>query len=135
MSDNPSEPSYTNKIPIVNNFNLRNYLSPSKLHEPTPASTPNIMPTFTDLDSNVRQFFTLKFLAALTNRDSILREIRDCFISNDEERCRKLSKHVHAHWKSLGTRNGCIFVESQFQTALKRQLLMYSMLHTLEVGA
>ena len=75
-----------------------------------PASTPNIMPTFTDLDSNVRQLFNSKFLSGLTDRDSILREIRDCIISNDEERCRKLSKQVHAHWKSLNTKNGLIFV-------------------------
>ena len=123
MSYNSSEPSYTNEIPIVNNFNLRNYLSPSKpptlspskpptCHQ-TQASTPIMMPTFSDLDSNVRQLFNSKFLAALTNRDSILREIRDCIISNDEERCRKLSKQVHAHWRSLSTRNGCIFVDNR----------------------
>ena len=74
MSENSSEPSYTNEIPIVNNFSLRNYLS---------------------------------------NRDSILREIRDCIISKEEERCRTLSKQVHAHWKSLSTRNGCIIVDNR----------------------
>ena len=74
MSENSSEPSYTNEIPIVNNFNLRNYLS---------------------------------------NRDSLLREIRDCIISKEEERCRTLSKQVHAHWKSLSTRNGCIIVDNR----------------------
>ena len=110
MSDNPSEPSYTNERPIVNNFNLRNYLSPLKLHNPTPANTPIFMPKITDIDSIVRQLFNSKFFAALTNRDSILREIRDCFISNDEERCRKLSQQVHPHWKSLSTKNGCLFV-------------------------
>ena len=67
-----------------------------KLHNPTPASTQNMMPTVTDRDSNVQQLFNSNFLAPLTNRDSILREIRDCIISNDEERCRKLSKQVHA---------------------------------------
>ena len=64
------------------------------------------MPPVTDLNSNVRQLFYSKFLAALTNRDSILREIRDCIISNDEERSSKLSKQVHAHWKLLSTKNG-----------------------------
>ena len=88
-------------------------MSPSKVHDPTPASNPIIMPTFTGLDSNVRQLINSKFLAALTNRDFILREIRDCIISNDEERCRKLSNQVHAHWKSMRTRNGCIFVDNR----------------------
>ena len=88
-------------------------MSPSKVHDPTPASTPIIMPTFTGLDSIVRQLVSSKFLAAFSNRDFILREIRDCIISNDEESCRKLSNQVHAHWKSMRTRNGCIFVDNR----------------------
>ena len=115
MSDNYSEPNYTNEDSIVLNFNHINYLSPSKLHNPTPASIPNIMPTITDLDSNVRQLFNSKFLAALINKDSILREIRDCNISNAEERCRKLSEQVQAHCKLLSTKNGCIFVDKRVE--------------------
>ena len=65
------------------------------------------------IDSSVRQLLNLKILAALTNRDSILREIRDCIISNDEERYRKLRKQVHAHWKSLSAKNGCIFADNR----------------------
>ena len=130
MSDNLSEPSYANEIPIVNNFNLRNYFSPLKSPTclQTQASTPIMMPTFTDLDSNVRQLFNSKILAALTNRDSILREIRDCIISNDEERCRKdqLAQGAVAYLSSI---------ELQSLTAVKRQLQMYSMLHIPEVGA
>ena len=56
-----SEPDYTNEIPIVNNFNPRIYLSPTKLPTSTPVSTPNIMPTFTDLDSIVRHLFKSNF--------------------------------------------------------------------------
>ena len=136
MSDNYSEPNYTNEDSIVINLNHINYLSPSKSHNPTPASTPNIMPTITDLGSNGRQLFNSKFLAALINKDSILRECRDCNILNDEERCRKFSKQVQAHCKSLSTKNGCLFVDNRVEipAAKKRQLRMYFRQHIPKVG-
>ena len=127
MSENSSKPSYTKENPIVNVFKLRNCLSPTKLPTSTSVITPNIMPTFNGLDSNVRQLFDSKFLAALSNRDSILRAIRDCINSKDEKRCRTLSKQVHAQWKSLCTKNCCIFVDNR--VAIPNSI----MLHTPEV--
>ena len=106
-----------------------------KLPTSTPVSTPNIIPTFTDLDSDVRHLFISIFLTALTNRDSILREIRNCICSKDEERCRKLNQQVHAHWKSLSTQNGSIFVDNWVSIPNSIKEAVTDVLHvTLEVG-
>ena len=43
--------------------------------------------------------FKRKLIAALTNRDMTLREIRDCILVKDEDRCKKMGKEYHQHWR------------------------------------
>ena len=93
------------------------------------------MPTITDLDLSMQQFFNSKFLAALTNKDSILREIRNCNISNDEERCRNLSKQVQTHCKSLSTKNGCIFVDNRVEIPNSKKEAVTDVFHATHHGS
>ena len=43
----------------------------------------------------------------MTNKDSVLREIRHCINQNDERRCKALSKQIHAHWNQFSVNYGC----------------------------
>ena len=46
-------------------------------------------------ENNLNQLFAKSFLAVLTSKDAVLREIRDCVIQDDEARCKEVSPYVH----------------------------------------
>ena len=89
------------------------------LTDPVPStSTPFVSPikrTGVDLitENHIRSIFNDILVAALTNRDTVLREVRECVKLKDEQRCKSLSKHIHSHWKSLTVRNGIVFVNNK----------------------
>ena len=60
-------------------------------------------------DKHIKILFNSKFLAALTNRDTVLRELLDCIRLNDEQRCKALSKQIHAHWQNEHPERMCLF--------------------------
>ena len=97
--------SPTQKTP----FSMRNYLSPTpnkgELH-PT-SSSDDRLPQELDI------IFNKQLIAAMINRDTVLREIRDCILNNDQARCKQLSRQIHAKWNSLSVNNGCILVDNK----------------------
>ena len=82
------------KSPAKSPLSFTTYLSPNK--EETTTLTAN-----STLDKDV---FISTLIAAMTNRDSVLREIRDCIIQNDERRCKAVSKQIYAHWNQCKRR-------------------------------
>ena len=42
-------------------------------------------------ENNLNQLFTKSFLAVLTSKDAVLKEIRDCVMQDDEARCKEVS--------------------------------------------
>ena len=59
-------------------------------------------------ENNLNQLFTKSFLAVLTSKDAVLKEIRDCVIQDDEARCKEVSPYVHSFWKDLHVKSGCL---------------------------
>ena len=59
-------------------------------------------------ENNLNQLFTKSFLAVLTSKDAVLKEIRDCVIQDDEARCKEVSPYVHSFWKDLQVKSGCL---------------------------
>ena len=61
----------------------------------------------------------------MTNRDSVLREIRDCIVQNDKRRCKAVSKQKHAHWNQLSVNDGCILLDNRLTNpnALKESVI------------
>ena len=45
-------------------------------------------------ENNLNQLFTKSFLAVLTSKDAVLKEIRDCVMQDDEARCKEVSPYV-----------------------------------------
>ena len=64
-------------------------------------------------ENNLNQLFTKSFLAVLTNKDAVLKEIRDCVIQDDEARCKEVSTYVHSIWKGLHVKSGCLCVDER----------------------
>ena len=64
-------------------------------------------------ENNLNQLFTKSFLAVLTNKDAVLKEIRDCVMQNDEARCKEVSHYIHSFWKDLHVKSGCLWVDER----------------------
>ena len=45
-------------------------------------------------------------MARLTSKDAILKEIRDCVHTENEDRCKQISPHIHSLWKDVHVKNG-----------------------------
>ena len=71
----------------------------------------------------------------MTNRDSVLREIRDCFIQNDERRCKAVSKQVHAHWNQLNVNDGCILLDNRLTIPNTMKEAVIDFLHATHPGS
>ena len=64
-------------------------------------------------ENNLNQLFTKSFLAVLTSKDAVLKEIRDCVIQDDEARCKEVSPYVHSFWRDLHVKSGCLCVDQR----------------------
>ena len=52
-------------------------------------------------EKNLNQLCTKSFLAVLTSKEAVLKEIRDCVLQHDEARCKEVSTYIHSFWKDL----------------------------------
>ena len=119
--------SPTQKTP----FSMRNYLSPTPNqdeHHPTGSSDDQ-------LPEELESIFNQQLIAAMINRDTVLREIRDCILNNDQARCKQLSKQIYAKWNSLSVNNGCILVDNKLAIPNILKDSVIDVLHSTHPGA
>ena len=90
-------------------FSMSNFLSPSK----SPSAENQQHPKDKEVNDKIQGVFNMKLIAAMTNRDSVLREVRDCILADEEQRCKRLCKQIHGQWQNLCTHNGCIMVDNK----------------------
>ena len=64
-------------------------------------------------ENNLNQLFKKSFLAVLTSKDAVLKEIRDCMIQAEKARCKEVSTYIHFFWKDLHVKSGCLCVEER----------------------
>ena len=64
-------------------------------------------------ENNLNQLFTKSFLAVLTSKDAVLKEIRDCVLQDDGARCKEVSTYIHSFWKDLHVKSGCLCVDQR----------------------
>ena len=73
-------------------FSMTSYISP-------PPKQPTIGTTSEKEEQQPKpphDIFNTQLIAAMTNRDTVHREVRDCILTGDEQRCMKLRKQIHA---------------------------------------
>ena len=49
------------------------------------------------IENNLTQLFTKGFLAVLTRRDAVLKEMRDCILQNDAQRCKEVNPYLFSY--------------------------------------
>ena len=52
-------------------------------------------------------------MSSLTTKDAILKEVRDCILTENEDRCKQLSPYIHSFWKDLQVKNGCVCIDDR----------------------
>ena len=57
--------------------------------------------------------FSGSLMASLTTKDAILKEIRDCILTENEDRCKQISPCIHSFSKDLHVRNGCVCIDDR----------------------
>ena len=58
-------------------------------------------------ESNLTQLFTKGILAMVTSKDAVLKEVRDCILQNDPQRCKEVNPYLFSYWRDLHVRSGC----------------------------
>ena len=64
-------------------------------------------------ENNLTQLFTKGFLAVLTSKDAVLKEVRDCISQNDPKRCKEVNPYFCSYWRDLHVRSGCVCVDER----------------------
>ena len=112
-------------------FSMRNYLSPTTKQD---ANHPT-SPSDDQLPKQLESIFNQQLIAAMINRDTVLREIRDCILNNDQDRCKQLSNQIHAKWNNLSVNNGCILVGNKLAIPNILKESVIDVLHSTHPGA
>ena len=61
----------------------------------------------------ISNFFSGTLMASITTKDAILKEIRDCILTENEDRCKQISPYIHSFWKDLHVNNGCVCIDER----------------------
>ena len=87
-------------------------------------STPNTdtttvtLPSTDDLYTDVFNFalskiFLSTLMASLTTKGANLKEIRDCILTENEDRCKQISPYIHILWTDMHVKNGCVCIDDK----------------------
>ena len=89
--------------------------TPSTLNTDTTAVTsPSTDDQYTDaFNFALSKIFSSTLMASLTSKDAILKEIRDCVLAENEDRCRQISPYIQSFWKDLHVKNGCFYIDDR----------------------
>ena len=49
-------------------------------------------------------------MISLTTKDAILKEVRDCILTENKDSCKQISPYIHSFWKALHVKNGCVCI-------------------------
>ena len=76
----------------------------------TPLTPSPHVPTF---DYIVSKIFNKSLIASLTSKDAVLKEFRDCILTNNESRLKALNPYIHSHWRDLHVRSRCVCIDAK----------------------
>ena len=126
-----TETSNSQASPSRPKFSMSNFLSPFK----SPSTETQQHPKDKEVNDMIQGVFNMKLIAVMTNRDSVLREVRDCILTDDKQRCKKLCKQIHGQWRNLSTHNGCILVDNKLAIPHIMKEPVIDILHATHPGA
>ena len=78
------------------------------------ASTPlTPSPHVPTIDYIVSEIFNKSLIAWLTSKDAVLKEVRDCILTNNESRLKALNPYIHSYWRDFHVRSGCVCIDGK----------------------
>ena len=86
-------------------------------------------------ENNLTQLFTKGFLAVLTNKDAVLKEVRDCILQNDPQRCKEVNPYIFSYWRDLHVRSGCVCIDERVAIPHSIQDAVLESLHLTHPGS
>ena len=86
-------------------------------------------------ENNLTQLFTKGFLAVLTSKDAVLKEVRDCILQNDPQRCKEVNPYLFSYWRDLHVRSGCVCVDERVAITHSIQDAVLESLHLTHPGS
>ena len=79
----------------------------------TKVTSPSTDDLYTDaFNFALTKIFSSTLMASLTSKDAILKEIRNCVLRDNEDRCRQISPYIHSFWKDHHVKNGCVCIDN-----------------------
>ena len=84
--------------------------TPTSLAPSSNVSTPRTLPTF---DYIMSRIFNKSLIASLTSKNAVLKEVRDCILTNNESRLKVLNPYIHSYWKDLHVRSGWVCIDEK----------------------
>ena len=61
----------------------------------------------------LNKVFSKKFLAILTGKDAIRKEVRDCVIRSDPDRLQQISPYLFSYWCDSSVKHGCVCLDER----------------------
>ena len=52
-------------------------------------------------------------MASLTSKNAILKRIRDCVFTENEDKCLQISLYILSFWKDLHVKNECLCIDDR----------------------
>ena len=74
-------------------------------------------------------------LPLLTSKDAVLKEVRDCILQEDEERCKDVNLYLHSYWTDLHVRSGRVSVDEKVAIPNLIQVAVLESLHLTQPGS
>ena len=80
----------------------------------TTVTSPSTDNLYTDaFNFALSKIFSSTLMASLTAKDAILKEIRDCVLTENEDRCKQISPYIHIFRKDLHVKSGCVYIDDR----------------------
>ena len=83
----------------------------------------------------LNKVFRKKFLAILTGKDAILKEVRDCDIRNDPDRLQEISPYLFSYWRDLSVKHGCVCLDERIAIPKAIKDAVLEDIHSLHPGS
>ena len=102
----PSSDTRATSFPLI-----KTPISPTHSSNTSSPLTPSPhVPTF---DYIVSKIFNKSLIASLTSKDAVLKEVRDCILTDNETRLNALNSYTHSYWRDLHARSGCVCINEK----------------------
>ena len=88
-------------------------------------------PHITTFDNIIWKVFKKTLKTSLISNDAALKEVHNCIPNNNEERFKRINPYIHAYWRDLHVRSGCVCIDEKiaipivlWKTLLKTYMLV-----------